>query len=157
MVKKIFHAYQQATVEEYISDNEPLAKFLEDNKDYEVASGRLKVSAFYPSNKYGAVSVFRTINLSDSEIWKIADEFVAPVRKPKNGQYRARADLVASSIRETGLKVEAETSEHPRHADIVGWITPPREIGSEEAIQEIREKKAEYAAKLFQIAEVVVR
>jgi len=144
-------------VEEYITDNEPLAKFLEDNKDYEVASGRIKVSAFYPSNKYGAVSVFRTLDLVETEIWQIADEFVAPVRKPKNGAYRARADLVASTVRETGLKVEAEPSEHPRHADITGWITPPREVGSEEAIQEMREKKAEYAAKLLQIADVVIR
>lgn len=144
-------------MEEYIVDNEPLAKFLEDNKHYEIASGRIKVSAFYPSNKYGAISVFRTLDLVEIEIWQIADEFVAPVRNPKNGAYRARADLVASTVRETGLKVEPETSEHPRHADITGWITPPRIAGSEEAIQEMREKKAEYAAKLLQIADLVIR
>jgi len=144
-------------VEEYISDNEPLTKFLEDKKDYEVSSGILKISALYPSNKYGTISVFRTLNSLAAQIWQIADEFVAPIRKPKNGLYRARADLTASTIRRTGLKVEPETSEHERHADIVGWVTPPREIGSEEAINEIREKKAEYAAKLFQISEVILR
>jgi hypothetical protein len=144
-------------VEEHISDNEPLTKFLEDSKDYEVSTGKVKVSAFYPSNKYGAVSVIRILDLMEVEIWDIADQFVAPTRKPKNGNYRARADLATSNVRETGLTVKSETTDHPRHADITGWITPPREVGSEEAIQEIREKKADYAARLFQIAKVVRR
>ncbi len=144
-------------MEEHINDNEPLTKFLEDKKDYEVATGAIKVSAFYPSNSYAAISVFCTSNLTDAEIWDIADSFVAPKRSPRNGSYRARADMKTVEVRGAGLRVEPETSEHPRHADILGWVTAPRTAGSEEAINEIREKRAEYAAKLLQISTFVRR
>ncbi len=144
-------------MEEHINDSEPLTKFLEDKNDYEVATGTIKVSAFYPSNKYAAISVFRILNLIDEDVWSIADSFVAPKRSPRNGSYRARADLKASDVRETGLRVEAETSEHPRHADILGWVTAPKVVGSEEALNEIRENRAEYAAKLWQVSSFVSR
>lgn len=144
-------------MDEHIGDNEPLTKFLEDKKDYNLPSGPIKVQAFHPANKYAAISVFRIEDTSPSDIWLIADGFVAPRRKGFSGTYRARADFKASEIRETGLYVEPETSEHERHADIKGWVTSSKEISSEEAQNEIREKRAEYAAKLFQIATLVFR
>ena len=101
--------------------------------------------------------MFCTSKLTDTEIWDIADSFVAPKRSPRNGSYRARADMKTVEVRGTGLRVEPETSEHPRHADILGWVTAPKTAGSEEAINEIREKRAEYAAKLLQISTFVRR
>ena len=144
-------------MDEHTSDHEPLTKFLEDTKDYHLPSGPIKVKAFHPSNKYGTISVFRIQDASVEDIWLIANEFVAPQRKDFTGIYCARADLVASEVRSTGLDVKCEPSKHPRHADIIGWVTSSKEVSSEEAQNELREKRNEYAAKLFQIATLVLR
>jgi len=144
-------------MDQYVGDSEPLTKFLEDKKDYQLPSGPIKAKAFYPANKYAAMSVFRIEGASEYDIWQIADGFVAPRRKDFKGEYRARADFKASEVRITGLGLEAETSEHPRHADIKGWVVAASDIGSEDAQNEIREKRGEYAAKLFQIANLVLR
>ena len=144
-------------MDEHIGNYEPLTKFLEDKKDYHLPSGPIKVKAFHPSNKYGTISVFRIQDASVEDIWLIADEFVAPRRRDFTGKYFARADLVASDVRSIGLDVKCEASEHPRHADIIGWVASSREVSSEEAQNELREKRNEYAAKLFQIATLELR
>jgi hypothetical protein len=63
------------------------------------------------------LSVFRTSEFPEAEIWGIADRIVVQGRfHPKVG-----ADLISDGIRTARLEIEPEPTPHPRHADIVGW------------------------------------
>ena len=77
----------------------------------------MKYGAYLPAPN-GEVSVYRTLNLSEKEIWDIGHEYVA---KPSNRNLYARGDITASAIRKTNLDIVPETNPHPLHANIVNW------------------------------------
>ena len=61
--------------------------------------------------------MFRTCGLSDAGIWKLGQLHVAG---PTNRTLRARADLLASTIRKNHLRLDAD-DKPARHANIVDW------------------------------------
>jgi hypothetical protein len=75
--------------------------------------------AFYPPPDNSGTSVFVIDGLPDVEVWRIADEFVAPIshRDPPP----ARADLQSAAVLEAQLTIEPDPIDHPRHVNICGW------------------------------------
>jgi hypothetical protein len=73
-----------------------------------------------PSNL--KLSVYRSSELHEDAIWELGNHHVAiPRHKPLVG----RADLLASDVSDADreLKIEPDTTPHPRHANISGWPT----------------------------------
>ena len=66
----------------------------------------------------GETSVFQVDIVPEPSIWEIGIREVATSKgKPLLG----RADVCQNGIITAGLRVEAERSSHPLHANIVGW------------------------------------
>jgi hypothetical protein len=63
------------------------------------------------------ISVYRTQDLIENEVWAIGDEFVGTPQKP----IIARADLSAIQITRQQLQTEPSPHPHPRHANVTGW------------------------------------
>ena len=64
------------------------------------------------------VSVYRTANLSNEDIWQIGMTYVAQKREmPLLG----RAKLIAYDAIAQGLSVKPDPVPHPRHANISGF------------------------------------
>lgn len=77
----------------------------------------VKYPAFIPHK--GEVSVFKTENISETEIWEIGKNVVAPSRLPNT--LKARADVKNNIVLNLGLKIEDDPTPHPLHANITNW------------------------------------
>ena len=70
-------------------------------------------------------SVFRTTELQDNQVWRLAHLWtvVNPLwKRPGTQAVTGRADLATSAITATGeLFAQLNPSPHPEHADILGW------------------------------------
>ena len=78
----------------------------------------MKPRAFQPARKDYKTSVFRTIDLAEQEIWRLADEHAAG----DQGKCEARAVLLVHQVIDAGLRVEPDDVP-PRHANLAGWPT----------------------------------
>lgn len=62
--------------------------------------------------------MYRTLTLTETEIWRIGNEVVAPKRElPLIG----RGDLPAEEILALSLSISPATAPHPLHANVEGW------------------------------------
>lgn len=96
---------------------ERISRFLLDKRLIRSSNQTVKFNAFMPPRS-GKLSVYRTSNLAEADIWEIGQDFVAT---PREKDLTGRADLKCGHITEAGLAVLQETTPHPLHADIVGW------------------------------------
>lgn len=87
---------------------------------FALESNKLKKqsSTIFLPDRRGETSVYRSRGLDEAAIWSLGATEVA---SPGGRSLRGRADVVAQSALDIGLSVVAEISEHPRHANIVGW------------------------------------
>jgi len=99
-----------------VSAEEPITRFARHSSQYSQVADRVYHSLFLPPNSL-RLSVFRISDRSKAEVWHVGDTVVGRDRFTP----LARADLLASDIRNANLGIEAEPTPHPRHADIVGW------------------------------------
>jgi len=107
------------SMEEVVSAEEPIARFITGKDYYRPSNGTVKHNAFMPNGR-GETSVYRTRDLIDDEIFGIGCVFFAEkIGKSLMG----RADIAASEVFEKGLAIVSEPTPHPRHANIVDW--PP--------------------------------
>lgn len=100
-----------------VAPEERLSRFLLDKRHIRSMNNTVRFNAFLPPTS-GKLSVYRTSEQNDAEIWKIGHDFVGI---PRQKEVIGRADLVAEAVISQGLSVEPETTPHPLHADIVGW------------------------------------
>jgi len=109
-----------------VSEKENLAKYLFGKlgkKPKELyTDGRVKGVAFRPPRKNLSLSVYRTDELSENEIWEIGDKYVG---KARGKDITARANLVTKDILSEGLWVESAPDPHPLHSNIIGWPAEP--------------------------------
>lgn len=91
---------------------ETLARFLYFKNHYRPSDNTIRPAAFMPPASM-RLSVFRTFDLPENEIWNLGD---ALRTEPPLG----RADIMVQAVTETALTVEADDIP-PRHANIVGW------------------------------------
>ena len=106
-------------MEEEVSAEEPITRFITGKDYYRPSNGTVKHNAFMPNRK-GETSVYRTKDLADDEIFEIGRIFFAEkIGKSLEG----RADISAFEVFEKELAIVAQPTPHPRHANIVDW--PP--------------------------------
>lgn len=125
-----------------VGDEEDLARFLTSSSQFNALM--VKPSAFLPSPKDEATSVFRHGSEPRAGLWQIGTEHV--VRRAVHGA----AIVKASDVRAALLEVVAQEPP-PRHANITGWplLVPDPELG--------KAQRKERAALIAQCAEVVRR
>lgn len=78
----------------------------------------MKPRAFQPARKDYKTSVFRTIDLAEEEVWRLADKHAAGDRR----KAEPRAVLLVHQVTDAGLRVEPDDIP-PRHANLAGWPT----------------------------------
>jgi hypothetical protein len=101
---------------EHVIPEEILSRFILNKNHFSVQNQRVKYAAFLPAPN-GETSVFRTSQMTDSEIWAVGDKEVSQKRnKPLLG----RADVSAVHAYDNKLKVIPDDTP-PRHANITGW------------------------------------
>jgi len=103
-----------------ISEN--LTKFIFNKSQFSPAKKRVKYPVFMPPPNR-RLSVFRISDLSEHKVWEIGNE-VGALRELS---VLARADVTVSSVRESGLDIDADCNP-PRHANIIGWPENPSAI-----------------------------
>ena len=96
---------------------ELLTRYITDPGHIRNSDNSVRHNVFTPSKKTGRLSVYWISDLQEAAIWDIGSIYVAPARGP----IIARADLNSLIAYEVELSVEVTGTQHPRHADIVGW------------------------------------
>lgn len=139
---KIFYGLFRKNVGDPLTvKDEDVTRYVFDKNSFRPSNQTVKYQAFWPHR--GETSVFRISGLADVDVWSIGNEHVAKLRQKP---LKARADIATNAVEAvgaavgiSGLKVVAETSTHPLHANIVGW--PP----DESAVQMIAVELASHA------------
>lgn len=100
-----------------VNQEENISRFYFDKKHVR-QDNTIKHNVFMPPPIHGRMSVYRTSDLTNQEIWEIGKTYIEPERgKPIVG----RADLKAIEIYNCELKINPTELPHPRHANIEGW------------------------------------
>ena len=100
-----------------VSDNELLARFVTQSRQFRSSDQNVKQDAFIPHPRL-ELSVTRHLLATEAEIWEVGSAVAQGQGKPMYG----RADLSALSCRAQSLRVEATpVDRNPNHADLAGW------------------------------------
>jgi hypothetical protein len=104
-----------------VSDGERITRYINQTKKMRPGIGRPKYTAFMPPENR-RVSVCRSQDLTETEIWQIADQFVGPtVARADISAAQIIADFSSENIQAEPLLIEPVPHPYPRHADIVNW------------------------------------
>lgn len=106
-----------------IRASERVTRYVFDKGHFRSSNNTARYSAFLPEkhSEQWETSVYRTHDLSDLDIWRIVDDHIAPKRKkPAKGRADVKAENV-DACKGKRIAFVPETSEHIRHAIIVGW------------------------------------
>jgi hypothetical protein len=87
------------------------------------------------------LSVYRTEECEESEIWFLGDSYVRDMRPDHKPPILARGDIIAKDAIDQDLQVISDPHPHFLHANIVNWPI------DEENAEELREMKAVELAK----------
>jgi len=101
---------------ETIEPGHPVTRYLDEKKRFSTKKNSVKPKAFEPTADL-TLSVFRTLDLNETETWDLAVTWVEPSRKKLT---LGRGDLRVSEFQTHGLIVEA-FEPPPRHANVLGW------------------------------------
>jgi hypothetical protein len=103
-------------MDEIVKPEESISRFYFSKKDVR-PDNTIKHNVFMPPSN-GRMSVYRTSDLQNQEIWEIGKAYVEPARgKPIVG----RGDLSAIDIYNCELEINPTLIPHPKHADVEGW------------------------------------
>ena len=110
-----------------VQPSERITRYILDRSKFKPGKIQVKFTAFMPPPN-GELSVYRTISLSEPEVWQIGSDYVASVT---GKTLYARADVRASAIFDLNLRIISAPEPHPRHANIVDW---PGEDGPQRVV-----------------------
>lgn len=114
----IDYFHKRNIIPKEFNDHENLARYITSKGWFSREKNRVKPRAFMPPPDL-RLSVYRTYNLSEPEIWKIGlKRVIGKMREPRN--LYGRADIQASKIMEKKLNINPDNVP-PRHAEIIGW------------------------------------
>ena len=132
VLKEFFYRKEKA---KDIPDGERITRYILSKGQFAKTTGRVKYSAFIPMLNQKAsrfeISVYRTTDVADVDIWEIGQKHVA---NPQSKKLYARGDLQAADIFHQNLQIEPDLSSnrpHDLHANIIGW---PREKDEQKMI-----------------------
>lgn len=115
--------------------SEELTRFIYFSKYIRSSNKTVKYSAFLPSPKDNQTSVFRISNISESQIWNIANCDVTP---NQSHTLKARADIHSDDVVSRQLNLIPREPPY-RHANISDW---PNDGSKKKLIAKELEKKA---------------
>lgn len=107
-----------SNVPKQISDLEQLTRYIFDNNCFKESTRKVRPPAFTPHRIRNDLSVYRTSDCTDEEVWELSRKYVEPKRKKKT---LARADTKAKAYFELKLCVISLEKPHIRHVNVVGW------------------------------------
>jgi len=113
--KDYFHRTTELALPKKVDSNEPLSRYIFNERHIDVQHRRIKPGAFIPPAN-SRLSVFRISGLLEDIIWDIG-------KKVGNISHRklcGRADVIAFEFEKRGFQIEANDNP-PRHADIIRW------------------------------------
>jgi hypothetical protein len=102
---------------EAVTPDEHLARCLTHTNQFSRVEVRVSARAFLPGRD-NTTSVFRVDDLTDDQIWQLADEHVTEI--PGGRPVVGTGTLLAETVTEAGLRVDPD-NDPPRHAVIVDW------------------------------------
>ena len=102
-----------------IDSKESVSRFIFESNKIKKDSHRVSPQAFCPPQSK-KLSIYRTTNCNDNEIWALSDEFVTPLRRDKK-KAKGRGDVVVETILKAKLKIVPYPYPHPRHANVIEW------------------------------------
>jgi hypothetical protein len=106
-----------------VCSDERLSRYIFFGSHLKLKQGFVSPEVFTPPNNR-TLSIYRTDNCSEQNIWELADIYVTPHR-PDHRVSKGRADMKAEVAFEQQLQVIPYPKPHPRHANIVGWPDEP--------------------------------
>lgn len=102
-----------------VKDQEILSRYITSKNWFSRKNDRVKHHAYMPRPKELDLSVYRTDNLSNLEIWEIARKRIISKMSVPRSLY-GRADLQAGNLNNTDLKIDPD-NKPKRHANIINW------------------------------------
>ena len=96
---------------------EEITRFIPQKSYYRPSDGTVKHNAFMPPQD-NQLSVYRTTGLTDTEIWAVGAQFVAPELQR---EILGKAVVNSLIVYLEGLAIQDDPFPHERHANIVGW------------------------------------
>ncbi len=107
-----------------VVSEERISRYILNRRHIKPEKDEIKVDAFLPTNPKPEqperqISVYRTINCEETEIWSIGAQYVE--NPGKNRVVLARGDLLAQTVYSQDLRIVPHPFPHPRHANIVNW------------------------------------
>jgi hypothetical protein len=115
--------------------SETLARFVYFSKYIRSSNNTIRYAAFLPSPEDNQTSVFRVSELTETEIWNIADCDVTP---KQTNTLKGRADIEAEDVRNSTLLLIPKEPPY-RHSHLSGW---PDDKSKHKLIAKELEKKA---------------
>lgn len=102
---------------EEVTPTELLSRYIcsKERKKYIQENGRLRSGLFKPA-KDRKMSVFRTSELEEDQIWELGDSYINRAGELIWG----RSDLSLAIINEFMLELEVDDNP-PRHANVINW------------------------------------
>ena len=104
-------------MESDVTPDEILSRYIL-NKRVIKANNDIRHNLFMPYKEDNSTSVFRVVNLSETDIWNIGNVNVA---EPQDKQLIARADIEVSNIEPIGDLIVKSAEPPERHAIITNW------------------------------------
>ena len=99
-----------------IAEGERITRYITEKGKVRPSTGKPGYNAFMPPSNL-RLSVYRTEEMTDAEIWQVGDDFVGRAEKP----VLAKADLPARAYLSHQLTFDLDGTPHSRHANVVGW------------------------------------
>lgn len=129
-----------------IDSEERLTNYIFPKNWFSPQAQRVKVQAFRPRPSKTEtpelqLSVYRTKECEESEIWHLGDKYVRDERQDHRPPILARGDILAKDAIEQLLHVNSDPLPHFLHANIVNWPIDKKNA------EELREMKAVELAK----------
>ena len=109
-----------------VNPSERISRFILNSKHIS-SSGHPKSAVFIPSKRTKDISVYRTSDVPEVEIWDIASQYVEKLREDQK-KVLARADLPAKNYFDASLQFDPNGYPHKLHANVINWPSEEMEI-----------------------------
>jgi hypothetical protein len=109
-------------LEDIVTPGELIARFIRSHSHMRLGVGKPKFLAFMPRVPNGDISVYRTTGLDVAAVASLGAGYVASPNSPIKGH----CVQVAAGFFAEQLNIEAAPNPHPRHANVLGWTSDPK-------------------------------
>lgn len=109
-------------MEDIVTPSESITRFIRSHSHMRLGLGKPKFLAFMPRVPNGEISVYRTDGLDVTAVVSLGAGYVASA----NSLIKGHCVQLATDFFTEQLNIEAAPTPHPRHANVVGWTSDPK-------------------------------